>query len=369
MSAKIYDYNTCYEIAKKYICSSDFEKGNGSAYMAALKNKWIKDYTWFVRKRHKPFTYEECYEIAKKYKRRSDFKKGDGSAYRKAKVSGWLDDYTWLPLPTEHSPGWWTKERVLEESKKYKTTREFYLNAQSAYVRARKNGWLKEITWLLKDKRLDILNDKIDCVYVYEFSEFNVAYVGRTLMKRVKARDKEHLFNDKDSVSKFCREKDIPIPDMKILEKDLTVPEGVDKEGYYIELYKQNGWILLNKTRAGSIGLIARGKWGKKSCYKEALKYKNRTDFCRGTNAAYQKARIEGWLKDYTWFEENCKPNGYWDVYENCYNAAKECKTVREFCKKYGGAYRCAKKNDWVKDYVWLWHPRKTRKWKGLFIK
>lgn len=275
--------------------------------------------------------------------------------------NGWLDDYTWFNLMQRPS-GYWTKERVVEESRKYKTRGEFHDNNGTAYSKARINGWLDELTWL-KDERIDFSTDKIDCVYAYEFREFNSVYVGRTLLRRVKDRDKEHLFVDKDTVSLFVKKHDIPIPDMKVLEDNLTIAEGVEKENYYIKQYQKEGWQIINRAKAGSIGLLAKNKWSKKTCYEEALKYKSRTDFSKHGGGAYEIARQNGWLDDYVWFEEKIKKHGFWHDYKNCYNAARKCSDVTEFIKEYGPAYINAKKNDWLKDYTWFRAPLRVRKW------
>ncbi len=44
---RIWNYETCYNEALKYTCSSAFAKGNASACGTAQKNNWIKDYYWF----------------------------------------------------------------------------------------------------------------------------------------------------------------------------------------------------------------------------------------------------------------------------------------------------------------------------------
>ena len=44
---RIWNYETCYNEALKYTCSSAFAKGNASACGIAQKNNWIKDYYWF----------------------------------------------------------------------------------------------------------------------------------------------------------------------------------------------------------------------------------------------------------------------------------------------------------------------------------
>ena len=44
------------------------------------------------------------------------------------------------------------------------------------------------------------------------------------------------------------------------------------------------------------------------------------------------------------------KPKGYWNNYENCYEAAKKCKSVSEFAKLYHGAWlqrKIAKSGFW----------------------
>lgn len=412
MSRKIYDYAKCYEIARQYTSASDFQKGNGSAYNVARKNKWLADYTWFVPKQHKAYTYEEVFEIAKHYTCSSDFQKGNGSAYGKARKEGWIKDYTWFVVK-QHAPytkeecyevakgyksrvalakgnvgvyqaalnhGWldgyiwfdqlqkpnnyWTKDRVTEESRKYKSRGEFAIGSATAYGVARNNGWLDEFPWL-KDERIDFNVDKVDCVYAYEFKEFNSVYVGRTLSKRAEERNKEHSINEKSTVFRFAREKNVPIPDMKILENGLTLAEGVEKEGTYVELYRQDGWVVLNRAKTGGIGLIARNKWTKKTCRDEALKYSSRSEFAEKNGSAYDVARREGWLDSYDWFEEKEKPVGYWDVYDNCYNAAKSCRNKSEFIKKYSRAYTKAKENGWLKDYTWFNIKRvnPNRKW------
>ena len=356
-----YTYEEVYEIAKQYNCSSDFQKGNGSAYGKARANDWIKDYTWFVVIQRAPYTREQCYEIAKKYKTRVAFAKGDGGAYNAALNHGWLDDYYWIHLQQKPN-NYWTKERVLEESRQYKTRGEFHDNNGTAYSKARTNGWLDECTWL-KDERIDFSVDKIDCVYAYEFLDYNLVYVGRTLMRRIKDRDMEHLFRETDAVSLFVREKKIPVPPIKILESNLTLSEGVEKEGYYLEWYRKNGWKVLNRMKTGSIGLLAKNKWTKDSCYKEALKYRSRSEFAESNGGAYDVARRKGWLETYSWFEEKQKPNNYWNNYDNCFNAASECKTVSEFIRKYDSAWKWAKQHGWLKDYIWFLPPMRVKKW------
>ena len=219
-----YTYEEVYEIARNYTCSSDFQKGNGSAYGKARANGWIKDYTWFVVKQHSPYTPEQCYEIAKNYKSRVEFAKGNEGAYHAALNNGWLDGYSWFESP-QLPYNYWTKDRVAEESKKYKTRGEFHDKCGTAYGKARVNSWLEEFIWL-KDDRIDFSKDKIDCVYAYEFEGLNSVYVGRTLMRRIQERIQEHLTTTNDAVYLFAETNHIPVPEMRILEDHSCARSG-----------------------------------------------------------------------------------------------------------------------------------------------
>ena len=51
-----------------------------------------------------------------------------------------------------HPYGYWTDDRIIEESKKYKTPIEFKINAPSAYNKANKKKLIKEMIWLKTDR-------------------------------------------------------------------------------------------------------------------------------------------------------------------------------------------------------------------------
>ena len=66
-------------------------------------------------------------------------------------------------------------------------------------------------------------------------------------------------------------------------------------------------------------------------------------------------ARKRGWLRDYTWLIiEPLEPhNKKWN-YETCFAEAKKYKTRSEFNKKRSGAYDVARRNGWLADYTWM---------------
>lgn len=190
------------------------------------------------------WTYETCYEEAKKYNSRKKFQTSNGGAYYAARKNGWLDDYTWFEKPFR-----WTYETCYEEAKKYNSRWEFCENCVGAYTAALKNGWINDYEWFSKSK------------------------TGK--------------------------------------------------------------------------------KWTREACYKEAKKYHSKTEFRKESPIASQIATKKGWLDDYTWLDESKKKNGYWN-YERCYEEAKKYKTRSEFIKNANGAYNAARENNWLDDYTWF---------------
>lgn len=355
---KRWDYDSCFEEAKKYTTKTEFTKGKYSAYISALENGWLSDYSWFKNERKitaeklRKWNYETCYEAAKKYKYQTEFQKNCSGAHKAAWKNGWLKDYTWFESGVKinaERQRIWDKESCYDLAKQCKSRSELKEKNNAAYNTARKNGWLKDYVWL-KSKAIDLHKGKIDSVYAYEFSEQYAVYVGRTLIRCRKNRDRQHIFTN-DSVSGYAKQLDIPIPPMKVLEENLTLEEGSMREGVWLEKYKQDGWIILNRAKTGSLGGVGKGKWTKKICFEEAKKYTTLKDFQNGCKGACVKARAEGWLKDYTWLKRLWKPK--WN-YETCYQEAKKYTTKKDFNKNSGTCYATASKNKWLDDYTWL---------------
>lgn len=376
-------------------------QGHGCPFCADVENG----------KRKRKWTYETCSEIAKEYKTRSAFQRGNPGAYIYARKNGLLEKFDWFE-ELKKPNGFWTRERCEDESRKYHSKKEFVKGCPAAHSAAVREGWIDDFTWLI-NKRFDIIKDKVDSVYVYIFEETKTAYVGRTLIRRQKKRDKEHIFNiEADNVARYAKKLHVPVPPMKIIETNLTLEEGLDREDYWRKWYEQQGYTMLNRIATGkgkgSLGGISHGKWNRKTCREEALKYKSssefevnssgaygaalrngwlkdytwfavlkkgwdketclkeakkyktRGDFCNGCNGAYIKSLKEGWIDEFTWLHSRqTKPAGYWDNYEHCYVEAKKYMNRRAFLKGCSGAYTKALKNGWLDDYTWFMEMKK----------
>jgi T4 RnlA family RNA ligase len=92
-------------------------------------------------------------------------------------------------------------------------------------------------------------------------------------------------------------------------------------------------------------------KWTKEKCHKEALKYKSRIEFKKGNNNAYSASIRNGWLDEICkHMGENKIKNNYWTK-ERCAEEALKYKTKSEFEKGSPSAYVKSGKMGW-KDEI-----------------
>ena len=134
----------CYEEAQKCNSRSEFKRSCPYGYSSARKHGWLDDYTWFAPARKQVpagyWTYERCYVEAKKCNNLKEFMRNANGAYQKAKREGWLDGYTWFKPLT----GFWTYEACKAEAAKYERRGQFKAGCIGAYTKSRINGWLDE---------------------------------------------------------------------------------------------------------------------------------------------------------------------------------------------------------------------------------
>ena len=113
---------------------------------------WLKD-------KHKPHNYwtkEKVFEESHKYSNKKDFENKAKTAFLKAMSNGWLPLMTWLkPLPLGKISKW-TREAIIEESKKYTSRTEFAINSPTAYQHACEDKTIfKEMPWIKEKKKPD----------------------------------------------------------------------------------------------------------------------------------------------------------------------------------------------------------------------
>lgn len=246
------------------------------------------------------YTFEYAYNIAKQYTSLSDFKNSYYNLYIACYMHDWLKQFTWLQRVNRLK---WTYETIYQEAQKYTTLKEFRTSVHKAYTIASKNGWLKDYTWLHKNSQN--INDSIWAVYVYEI-ENQYVYVGLTI--DINRRDYEHKHRDNDSLYNFCNEHNIDITNynIKIIQDNINAQEAQQLEHSTIEHYKLNtSYKVINKGKTG-IGTSSLGsgilKWDEANCQAVAKTCYTKKEFKHKYSRAYQVARLNNWINNYTWF-------------------------------------------------------------------
>ncbi len=250
----------------------------------------------------KKWTRETVFEESKKYSSRAEFKKMKSGAFRIAYMNGWLSEMVWLVHPAA-KPTKWTKEAVFEESRKYTTVTEFMYNAITAFNSAKKNNWLTEMTWLASSKRKPA-----------------------------------GFWNIKDNV----------IVESK---KYKSVTEFQRKNSRAFDSAKNYGWLnemdwLLKSNRKPA------GYWKNKSnVFEESHKYNYRVEFCEGCYLAYITAKNNGWLDEMVWLKKSrSNKKGYWENKENVFREARKYKYKSDFHRKSPSAYTSARLHHWLEE-------------------
>ena len=100
------------------------------------------------------------------------------------------------------------------------------------------------------------MDNRKDNIYIYLWEEFNTVYIGRTI--NPKSRHQAHRTRETEPTYKFSSEHHVEHPKMIIIENDLTVEEGIEREKYWINYYKESSaYNVLNKSKGGEIGKVS----------------------------------------------------------------------------------------------------------------
>ena len=92
------------------------------------------------------YSYDDCYNAAKQCDSLKEFRARFNAIRQFSDKHGYTKTFDWLKKRV--SPGFWTKELAVEESKKYTTRAEFKEKNQYVYILSYKMGWLEEMDWL-----------------------------------------------------------------------------------------------------------------------------------------------------------------------------------------------------------------------------
>ena len=198
----------------------------------------------------------------------------------------------------------WNKETCEQEAHKYEYIFDFRTKSPGACYVAQRNGWLDDYVWLKKlPPKPNDYDKTAKYIYAYEFGEQNAVYVGLT--NSMIKRDWQHRNNLNSSVNRFAVNNKREIPTPKKLEENVPVHESGRREKYWVNYYKKQGWIILNKAKTGeresSIGIYYPIKWNKKAIREKAKECDyNLTLFAEQYPGAYEaiQSRYKGLLNE-----------------------------------------------------------------------
>lgn len=204
-----------------------------------------------------------------------------------------------------HSDGYWTKEKVVEESKKYNILDDFNKSSKTAAGLARKKGWLDEMTWL-----------------------------KRKYIKRGHWLNKENVLLE---ARKYHTKKDFR-------ENCSAAYSSAQKHKWLTEM----DWL---KTKG-----VTPGYWQiKDNVVAEAKRHHSKEDFRKGSSAGYHSAWKHGWLLEMTWLENPIiKKHGYWQNKDHVIEESHKYNYRGDFRKNSSRAYNIANKKGWLDEMTWL---------------
>lgn len=341
---KIMSIDECIEFAKKCNNKEEFNK-NRLARLSSKKNGSILEINKYFRKK-------KYFEKSKKFKTRHDFRINDFSSYSVASKNKWLDEMVWLSTEKKYIRKW-TKESAFEIAKQYTTKKEFNEGHKHLYSLCKKNGWLKEMTWLKqfipslihpKPSKEDIFNESKSFTLISEFKKispkyFKISKENGWLTEMVWLMDdNEKLKNEIFDFSK----------------KYSTRGEFRVANPRYYKKAHSNKWL-------DEMTWLRKTKWDRDTCFNEAKKYASRKEFLSMNASAYTIARNHGWLNEMEWLKTNLTNNNEYNVMkvtltkeeltkEKIIEVSKKYSSRTEFYKGCHIAYEYARINNLLDD-------------------
>ena len=168
-----------------------------------------------------------------------------------------------------------------------------------------------------------------------------------------------HLTNKNSPVFKY-KQKTKDIPKYIILTEYVNCQDTSKLEKKFIEKYKDLNYILLNKTIGGSLGksdII----WNKNLCAKYAKNFKTKKDFKNTHNNIYNAAYKNGFLNDICKHMKVLKRPKNTLTKKYCSNIALKYNSKIKFKKNESGVYSTAYKNGWLNDICK--HMKRPNNW------
>jgi len=296
------------------------------------------------------YTAEVQQKTANKYITRNEMKENEDLIYQSIVRDGKLDE-TFGSHPNQGFPigkaqkGYWNEATIKDAISECTTRTEFQKKYAGAYDAL---NALHNLGLLNKYQLLELLNrvgNKYKRkVYVVISEALGMAYVGLTYdpLKRKNA----HFRQEHKASSEI-----VANGDAKFIElTDFTsCDEAINLEAFYIQDFKEQGYVVTNVAPAGGLG----GSEGYSFDEIQAVanEFKWIADFAREESGYASVAYKRGWMDDLFKDHKNkgLKRSSKGRTFEECQAAADACITRAEFEDKFTAHYSRAHKKGWMK--------------------
>lgn len=330
------------EIASEYNDLKEFRTKEKVPYQIictrGLREKLCGRMTHFF----KQYSDDELAEAAKGFKHRCEFEDAHPDMCSAARRRGIFDRICSHMERLVKPNGYWNKERCREEAKKHKTKNEFRKADRGAYSAAERNDWLDDICSHMKT----VGNNFKRKIYVFLFDDKS-AYVG--LAQDPESRYRQHLRDRRSPVYKQVKLNDVAF-EYHILTDWLHKDVAGKVEDFFINKYKADGWMMLNRQKGGNLGGNTK-KYSPEQLQEESDKYEFIDDFREGSPLAY------GYIIANHMFEDYCakmKPGKssklYWTL-ERAIAVIPECESRSALNRKYPKAWELLRKAELLDKY------------------
>jgi len=234
-----------------------------------------------------------------------------------------------------------TKEEIISAAKKFNTRKEWNDNDPKNYSFAYHHGFLEECCMHME--RLGSMSHR--CIYFIKIPVEMSVYVGLTF--NYKKRMVEHLNSErfKKILRLYGKESVQPEQVTDYLDKE----SAANMERYYINLMKEQGWKILNRTKGGGLG-GKQTKWTEETILKNILKYNSYKEWMKSETGAYAAALDLNIIKKIDKILPRTHGSFKFWTQEKAEVEAKGWKTKSEFRKNAVGAYEALKKYNVFKE-------------------
>ena len=371
---KQYTKEEILESARRYKYQRDWKNNESSIYNSAKtydkpngkeREFWLEciSHMEYIYKPNGFWTYEKCAEISKKFKTLKEFREDleFGAAYKRIKVNKWdelLSHLVYIYKPN----GFWTYENCKEHALKYEYLSDFLNECGGALNAVKKNKWTELISHL-KHKS----SNQSRYIYAFEFPD-NHVYVGLTYNLEKRLSDHLTTKKSKSPVLVHIEKTGLDFVFKKVYDEKFHKDIAGEMEDQTMVFYKNNGWVLLNKAKAGGLG-SDKVKWSYEKIKQELNGVKTLTEAKNLLSAhVFTVIRKKGWWDDFITPLVNDTGRTKWTV-ELAMEEIKKYKTRREVQLNANGLYKFLSANDLLKHIPTVDSWANTIKVKDMFTK